>query len=157
MIAILLTIPDEWLLHDLRGDNGERRQKKAIEFLERLRRICDKLVVVKGSPWLKKARTFFEVRTPQMHEIGHFLWGVLIDSEKTLLFDLDDLQDIPAKMAETFEEKDHYLLRAERTVPGSIIVTTDRRSLYEPLKEQFSYVKVQLRDCFLREYLGKGG
>lgn len=48
-------VVDEWLLHDLKGDNGPKRQKEANLFLDKLLSQCDVIVFVEKSVWAKKA------------------------------------------------------------------------------------------------------
>jgi len=44
-------VVNEWLLHDLRGDNGQERQMEADRFLDTVIHRCDVIVFVMGSPF----------------------------------------------------------------------------------------------------------
>ena len=48
-------ILNEWVIHDLRGDNGEQCQTEAFQFLSQVEAKCDHLVLLRGSPWMEKA------------------------------------------------------------------------------------------------------
>lgn len=51
---------NEWLLHDLRGDNAEIAQEESYKFLIRLIERCDRIAVLRGSPWIQKAYELME-------------------------------------------------------------------------------------------------
>jgi len=34
-------IPDEWLIYDLKGENGKEKQREAFKFLESVEEKCD--------------------------------------------------------------------------------------------------------------------
>lgn len=36
-------VVNEWLFHDLLGENGEHKQEQTYQFLERLRERCDRI------------------------------------------------------------------------------------------------------------------
>ena len=50
----MILIIDEWLWHDLAGENGEEKQKEAFRFLECIFKICDKIAIMENSPFIKK-------------------------------------------------------------------------------------------------------
>lgn len=57
-------VVNEWLLHDLMGENGPIRQKEADLFLDCLLHQCDVIVFVEGSPWAKKAYKLMKLTDP---------------------------------------------------------------------------------------------
>ncbi|MBU0519238.1 hypothetical protein KKA00_03665 [bacterium] len=48
-------VVNEWLLNDLLGENGKYAGEESFWFLKKLKRKCDKIVVLTGSPWAEKA------------------------------------------------------------------------------------------------------
>lgn len=58
-------VVNEWLLHNLKGENGQERQREADKFLDILYRRCDIIVFVPGSPWAKKAYELMEFSDPK--------------------------------------------------------------------------------------------
>jgi hypothetical protein len=63
-------VPNEWLAHDLRGDNGGEKQKETFLFLEKVKDKCDKLVILDGSPFTEKIYKLMNDQRPQVRELS---------------------------------------------------------------------------------------
>jgi len=74
----MLLVLDEWLLYDLRGDNGAQRQEQAEKLLKALIERCDGLVVPKG-PWLDKAYDLAGFQDALRRGLSRLLQGILWD------------------------------------------------------------------------------
>jgi len=142
-------IPDDWLYHDLKGENGTDKQEEAHRFLEKLKEKCDKLVVLKESLIWKK---FCELSTdsrPQIIIYSKLLWGeILLDSLKCTWFEPSALphSDMPADTP----AKDEHIYQLARANCDAVVVTTDN-ILIEFLKKE--RLCVDHRDVFLAQYL----
>lgn len=144
---------DEWLIHDLGGENGEKAQAEAITFLERLKEKCDKIAILLGSIWVKKAFRFMKHTKLFLREISKFFYeGILRDTKKCQFLNKNDLKPLPKDIREKIpEEKDVYLVETYYSAKANLLVTTDERSLYNFLSPLS--INIKLRDAFLKEYL----
>ncbi|MDW8027024.1 MAG: hypothetical protein RMK94_01375 [Armatimonadota bacterium] len=102
-------VVNEWLLHDLKGENGQERQKEADRFLDMLIRHCDIIVFVSGSPWAKKAYELMKFGDPKRRLLSKKLWGLLRDANKRLLLKQDELQPLPEELQQVVKQDDWYL------------------------------------------------
>jgi hypothetical protein len=50
----MLLILDEWIIHDLQGDNGEEKQKESSAFLYKIKERCDKICWIKAYFYLRQ-------------------------------------------------------------------------------------------------------
>jgi len=140
---------DEWIIHDLLGENGERRQQEAMEFLKTIRAKCDRIVVLQEGPWMNKAYGLMKRSDQPFRGMSRFLHGAILqDPRKAVRLMPQEIQDIPYEIS--VPEKDRYLVDTYFSARADVLVTTD-----EPLKEALSdtNVNVRLRDEFLKEYL----
>lgn len=145
-------ILDEWMIHDLRGDNCKKCQTEAIQFLERIFQKCDHLLVLHNSPWMKKAYQLMIESDPRVRYASVSLWvKILSNSAKcTKLYD-DEIPDLPDDLQKAIGCDDSYLVALHLAVPDSTIVTTDH-DLVEVLSK-FNITKTSLRNDFLQKYV----
>jgi hypothetical protein len=116
---------NEWIWADALGENGRSHQIEALQVLEGLDRGPDSIVVVNGSRFHAKAWKLCSATTPPARQIGRdFKMKFLYNSLKCRLLDETELAEIPSSL-QGVKPDDRYLVRAQLTVPGSIIVTTD--------------------------------
>lgn len=144
----MIFIIDEWFWHDLAGENGEERQKEAFMFLKCIFKICDKIVIMKESPFIKKFWHFSKTILPEI--IKFFKNCFLFNSEKCKLVDYTDkytLSDV--KPDDLYLYNLYYILEDEI---DKCVITTDK-----PLIEVFrkNGLKIEYRDEFLKGYLKK--
>ena len=144
----LLIVPDEWLFYDLKGDNGEERQRETFLFLEKVKDKCDKLVILDRSPLIKKIYKLMKNSYPPVRELSKFFKNnFLLNSEKCKR--LNEVEKLAEELKSKIPRKDHYLFQILQSVPGSILITTDEKlcNLSSSLN-----VSIRLRDEFLKEY-----
>lgn len=72
-----MLVVDEWLIHDLRGDNGRKRQYQADRFLDELLRRCSRIVFVEGSTWAEKAYELMKHVDPIRRQLSKKLHSIL--------------------------------------------------------------------------------
>jgi hypothetical protein len=147
-------IIDEWVIHDLRDDNGPERQKEALSFLEQVKEKCDRLVTLEGGPWMKKAfdlmeKSGFDLKLRQLSKI--LQGSIIADPVKFSRLQPDQIVKLPEELNAVVPPDDRYLIQLHKAVPGSIIVASEQK-LPEKLSN-FREIAVRFRDDFLREYL----
>lgn len=142
---------DEWLLHDLRGDNTPEAQERAKRFLEKLKEKCDRIAVSKGSPWVQKAYELMTRPNPLIRSLSKYLHLVILrDPQKCLLLEQDDVKALP-NISETVPQDDIYLVEIYYSANASTFVTTDEK-LYQALSA-IQNMNVKRKEDFLKEYL----
>ena len=142
-------VPDEWLVHDIWGDNGEERQQEAVEFLEYLMRQCDRFLLRRPSPFLDKAYRLMKDTRREFRKISKSLrLEVLYNSQKTIY--VDESSPIPEELSEGVKQGDRYLVEALVTNSEAVLVSTDE-ALIECLRAKS--LRACLRDKFLQAYL----
>lgn len=149
-----LIVVDEWLYHDLRGDNGDEKQEDAFRFLFKFIKTPDKMVILRGSPFEKKM--FKLVSESENNESAALLSklfhkAIMVNSSKTVFLERDQLKPITPKLLKLIPSDDQYLFEAHLNVKKSFILTTDGR--WPQKLVQHSSVKVKMRDAFLKSYL----
>jgi len=145
---------NEWLLEDLRGANGAERQRQAVEFLSKLVKRCDGIVVVIESAWWRKAFDLMKRSyDPAVREASKLLHQqVLLDSQKCRLLSQENLCPLPCALRQVVKPDDWYLVQAYLTAKADAIITTD-----ESLKEVLSShnLPVLLRDEAIEGEVGQ--
>jgi predicted nucleic acid-binding protein len=151
-------IINEWLLHDLRGDNGQEAQEESHRFLRRLKEKCDRIAVLSGSPWMEKAYELMRHSTPAVRTLSKYLHeAILRDSKKCRFLDQNEIKTIPEDVRVLVPQEDLYLVETYYSADASALVTTDK-PLYEALSTaQNPSINVRLRDDFLKQYLEHEG
>ena len=146
---------DEWLWSDLAGENTVDDQRETFQLLGVIYNKCDRLVTVRGSRFDQK---FFELfRHSDVTRVGfakYFKARFWYNSQKTLMLEEDQLQDLPEAIAREVQHKDHYLVRAYLTSKASEIITTDN-----PLKNALTKhgIACRHRQEFVPNYISHYG
>jgi hypothetical protein len=154
----MILILDEWLIHDLQGENGFERQSESFQFLERVKERCDKVVFVRGSKFLEKVWGFSEVsaRDSELRKKFKFLKTTFIfNNLKSEILDLEDIEsESDEEILKDVNYDDHYIVLSylyfRRRGEDVKIITTDRK-LKSVLER--GGVLIDYRDDFVRGYL----
>ncbi len=148
-------VSDEWLFHDLSGQNGDDKQEEALRFLVRLAQKKDRLVILEGSPFQEKV---FELKKASEHNadlrrISKSLdLNIISNASVAHLLAQEDIKPMPSHLAKLVpREGDHYLFQAHLEVKGSFIVTTDKGWKASVYKRKD--LDIRFRDDFLPQYL----
>lgn len=143
---------DEWLLHDLAGENTRDAQRQALLFLEKLKAKCDGIAVMQGSPWMTKAYALMKRSEPRIRVLSKYLrQAILLDPIKCRFHDRAELPSIPVALLQVVKADDLYLIEAYRAVGATALITSD-----QPLSDALSRssdVAVRMKKEFLKEYL----
>ena len=152
-------IINEWLLHDLLGDNGEKAQEESSQFLDAFIQQADGIIVLASSPWMDKAGHLMAQSTLPLRRISQRLQrGILRDSQQCRILQQEELRELPAELRNLLSEgkidsDDEYLLQIWCSAPVAVncLVTTDTR-LRQALAEHYPGIRTVHRDEFLANY-----
>jgi len=144
-------ILNEWVWADCKGTNGNERRSQTNRFLQAIFESADKVIIVKGSPFYKKAWNLCTaVDRPSRDIAKYFTRNYLYNSNKCLILAEQELTDITGTLSQSVKNDDHYLVKAAQTVPDSLIITTDN-----PLCKALNKFNIDcvMRDAYIPMYL----
>jgi hypothetical protein len=148
-----LFVMDEWLWADAAGENGEIRQRDTIDLMFAIYEICDRLVIVRGSPFYEKAIHFWRHTNQPCRQFAKFFHElILYNSEKAELLDYGQLRNLPEGLELETQPEDRYLAQAHFVLPQSKVITTDT-ALKSALQRHS--VACEHRDDFISQYLAR--
>ncbi len=152
-----LFIIDEWMWHDLSGENGVEKQRETLRFLELLYNKCDKIATIKSSRFEEKFFDFLKSAEDIIsREIAKFYkYNIFYNSEKylreeeTQTVSENTLSEI--KLDDRYLAKLYYIVKRQHKIE-CLIITTD-----EPLINVLTKHKIQCehRDSFLHRYISE--
>jgi hypothetical protein len=145
---------NEWLIHDLRGDNGPVAQIESAKFLSAFQQGTDYIVVMRPSQWTRKAYELMTVSTPPVRILSQLLHlGILQDALKCRYMEAADSGPLPSDLAEHVPDDDVYLFQTALTANTTNIVTTDTRLIERAATAALERgIRMQVRREFLAEY-----
>jgi hypothetical protein len=137
-------IPDEWLIHDLKGDNGKSSQTEALGFLEKVIRKCDRLGILEGAPFASKAYSLLmkdeSITVRQLSK--YFRLKFLVNTEKCVR--VNHGGEVNEVLALSIPPSDLYLFETREAIGEGTIVTSD--------SDLTGHQWVRMRNEFLAEY-----
>ncbi|MCY3936712.1 MAG: hypothetical protein OXG02_05865 [Chloroflexi bacterium] len=152
-------IINEWLLHDLLGDNKSESQKQSVQILNSFTHEPHGIVILQDSPWMSKAWQLMKMTDPLQRKISQFLHlSILRDANKCRIIKEDEVEKLPDSLQQLLtnsqiDNDDEYLLQTWCSSPVKIecIVTTDK-NLMRALDEHYPEIRTIHRDEFLDSY-----
>jgi hypothetical protein len=144
MIAVL----NEWIFHDLLGENGEDAHRETAEFFNLFSVSRDRLVLPDEPRWKEKAYRLMRLSDATLRNTCRQFHALILDSHRAMDARSLPPADVPAGLS--VSEDDMYLVRAYLSSNADILVTTDR-SLCEALADS-NALSCQLRSQFLADY-----
>jgi hypothetical protein len=141
---------NEWLWADLSGNNGPLAQQEAFSVIEKLPASDHRIVVIEGSSFDRKAWTLCRSTNPILQRIaGAYVANVRQNSDRCQILKPRAVVPLPDELASAIKPDDRYLVQAQLTVTGAILVTTDG-----PLRQAAGEAGLSClsREEFLREY-----
>ena len=142
----MIVVLNEWIFHDLLGENGESSQRETAEFLNVLYASRDRLVLPAEPRWMEKAYRLLSMGDATLRNTCRQFHALVLDSRRAIDVRLLEPADVPDRPA--VPEDDRYLVTAYVTANADALVTTDEE-LCEALVGS-----CKLRDEFLDCYLG---
>ncbi len=147
----MILVLNEWIFHDLLGENGVDAQREAAAFLNALYSSSDKLVLPSELRWMQKAYQLMTLTNPLLRRSSKQFQSLLRDSERTLDSRRLGEVDIPGELLVKLPDEDVYLVSAYLAAGADKLITTD-----QPLSDSLDdtdLVSCQMRDNFLSNYL----
>ncbi len=142
----MILVLNEWIFHDLLGDNGAARQREAAAFLNALYASTDNLVLPREKRWLDKAGRLMRLGDGHLVDTRNQLLTLILDPNRAI--DVrTSREDVPDDLR--VPKEDEYLVEAYLSASADLLVTTDGR-LCESLAG--SRIACRLRDEFLAGY-----
>jgi hypothetical protein len=142
---------NEWLWSDMSGSNGPQFQREAFIVIERLPRSEHQIVVIQGSPFDQKAFRLCKSTNPMIVQrmAGAYMANLRLNLDRCVILQPEAVGPLPEELASKVDTKDHYLVQAQLTVAGAIIVTTDG-----PLREALNSAGLLslAREDFFNQY-----
>lgn len=145
-----LFVINEWLWADSSGGNGLGAQRQAFDCIAKLATSEHQIVVIEGSRFDQKMWDLCKsTNAIVIGLVRVFRNNVRQNSDRCLLLNPEAVADLPNELASSINLDDHYLIRAQLTVTGAILVTTDT-----PLRETVTQAGLQClsREKFLSQY-----
>jgi hypothetical protein len=119
---------NEWLPHDIKGDNGLLAQQRAGFFLEAIRGGNNRIIVLRESKWEAKVWQLWKENDTRIQLLSKLLFlSILIDPLKCRHLRPDEVQPLPANLAGQVPPDDTYLFQAALAEGAKTIITTDGR------------------------------
>jgi hypothetical protein len=124
-------VVNEWLWSDAFGENEPGGQQRALGVITKLAQSEHRLVVLRGSPFDQKAWACCKASRIGTSQLATaFVRLIRQDLRRCLELDAAHTAQLTPELANSIKADDHYLVRSQLTVAGSILVTTDA-----PLRE----------------------
>jgi hypothetical protein len=147
-------IVNEWIFHDIKGDNGPRAQECSESFLEALIAGPYQIVVLRNSKWTEKAWALWKQNDARVQVLSKLLYlGILVDSRKCIYLNHDEVQPLPESLAAQVPADDVYLFQSAIATGARTIVTTDQRLIDMVTTAADHGIRLRLRDDYSREEL----
>ncbi len=147
---------DEWLIHDLLGENTRDAQDKAHRFLTAIRQKCDHIAVITGSNWMKKAYGLMRESSPLLRKLSKQLHlDILLDPDKCILLGDQNVKPLSTDLRELVSEDKAYLVATYISAKGSVFITANE-GLYNDLRSTRSEIhdiNAMLKDEFMEGYI----
>ena len=152
-----LLVINEWLIHDLRGDNGYDAQLESASFLQEFEQSDDRLAILDNSPWMAKFYELMDQTGPQTNDpfarqFSQLIRALLELPNKCLYLyqPAIDAANIPQDAIAAAPQEDIYLIQLYYAAHADLLITTDHglHSAFVPRQD----VAVIFRNDFLPTY-----
>jgi hypothetical protein len=123
---------NEWLWDDSSGGNGLQHQREAFDCITKLAASDHRIVVIEGSSFDQKAWRLCKSTNPMIVQriAGAYVASVRQNFDRCLILKPEAVAPLPQQFAAVIKPDDHYLVQAQLSVVGAVLVTTD-----EPLRD----------------------
>lgn len=146
----MILVINEWIFEDLIGENGQDRFKETAEFVVKLSRSDDKLVMPVEQRWKSKAYQLMNSTMPELRPLSQLFHRILRDSDRCIIVNPDDIPVTPEGIYDWAPEEDVYLIEAYVAANADLLVTTDE-TLFDKVTEHGQF-NCQMRNDFLTGY-----
>ena len=146
----MILVINEWLFHDLLGENGPQAYEATKDFVKRLFQSTDWIVLPNEQRRKSKAYQLMASATPGLRQISQLFHGLLRDSNRCIILNRHDIPAVPEGTYDWVPSKDVYLIEACDATRADLLVTTDL-TLFDRVTER-EVVACQMREDFLSNY-----
>ena len=150
----MILVLNEWIFHDLLGENGMQSFRSSAEFLVKLDRSDDRIVMPSEERWRAKAYQLMTATSPAQRELSKLMHSLLRDTERCIRLDNVDMPEHSLISYDWAPSEDVYLLEAYVASKADLLVTTDE-TLFQAIAEHGEF-NCQMRDDFLSSYGSSG-
>ena len=149
----MLLLLNEWVFHDLLGENGRDAFRETAEFLASFDSSDDRLVIPAEERWTQKAHRLMLMTDPGGRQLSKIFRSLLLNSDRALRVTPEETPPIDQELQEQTPPEDLYLVLAYISSAADLLVTTDEK-LHWALTQQGD-VDCRMRHDFLPSYLGR--
>ena len=146
----MILVINEWIFHDLLGENGPVAYEATADFLKRLFQSDNWIVLPHEQRWRSKAYQLMSSTAPRLRQISQLFHRLLRDSGRCIIVNLDDIPRTHEATYNWAPEEDVYLIEAYVAASAGLIVTTDEK-LFDKVAEHGQF-NCQMRNDFLAGY-----
>ena len=146
----MIIVLNEWIFHDLLGQNGVELQRETSDFVNALFYSDDALVLPDEPRWMRKAYQLMATGNPELRAASIQLHTLMQTSRVIDVRAMERRITPPPDLRDRLPEEDIYLVEAYLSASADALVTTDC-GLHGALAD-FSSVDCSLRRDFLAGY-----
>jgi hypothetical protein len=147
-------VVNEWIFHDIKGENGLHFQELAEMFLQAFIDGPGQIIVLRESKWTGKAWQLWDERDTRIHVLSKLLFlGILIDPLKCRYLNPHEIMPLPTDLAAQVPDDDVYLFQTALAGGASLIVTSDGRLIATVTNAHRHGIQLRQRAEFVGEYL----
>ena len=146
----MILVLNEWIFHDLLGENGPDAFRGTAAFMARLDDSDDKVVMPTEERWRRKAYQLMTATSPAQRQVSKLLHSLLRNTDRCIRFLPTDVPMSSQGSYNWAPSEDVYLIEAYVASNADLLVTTDE-TLFEKAAENGQFT-CQMRDDFLAGY-----
>ena len=146
----MILVLNEWVFHDLLGENGQEAFRETSEFLIGFMRSGDKVVVPAEARWKEKAYRLLTMSAPRRRAVSQLFHSLIRDPSRSILLQPDEIVSTSRDSYDWVPSEDTYLVLAYDSSGADVLVTTDQ-GLAQAIAE-YDGVNCRMRGDFLTEY-----
>ena len=149
----MILVLNEWVFHDLLGENGAPAFEETTAFLVAFQRSNDKLIVPAEVRWREKAFRLMQLSDLRGRAISKLFQSLLRDADRSIWIPPGELEiRYRDRIPDQTPPEDVYLVIAYLSGEADLLVTTDQ-PLFDALWETDA-INCLIRDDFMHAYLG---
>ena len=145
---------NEWVFHDLLGENGADACNETVMFLGTLHQSADQLIVPAEARWREKAFRLTQMTDLRGRAVSKLFQNLLWDTARAIWMHPEDTLPFEGSIPDHTPPEDVYLVVAFLAGSADLLVTTDE-GLFNALAQDDS-INCRMRNDFLAEYLSAG-
>ncbi len=150
----MILVINEWIFHDLLGENGWERFTESDVFVKRLYDSEDTIVMPYEERWKRKAYQLMTAENPAQRQVSQLFHRLLRDPDKCVILPASTQLLSTSGLHDWAPPEDVCLIEAFVASNADLLVTTDE-TLFRAIVDQGQFT-CQMREDFLSTY-GKPG